>query len=309
MNASVFTPIPAEFASPHTREKWPSVLCFSGYDPSSGAGILADARACAAFETFAVGVLTSVVPQNSCGVTHTFALSGAQIEAQFAALCDDITPAAVKIGLLSSREVISSVARALQALPPVPIILDPVFAPSSGENWGTQTLFEAIKAEILPLVSLVTPNIAEAKILAGGEREIHSVHAMADAARAIHAQTGVANVLVKGGHLFTQSGQRKTDRDEALAIDLFFDGQRETQFRARRLETGITPRNSGENDAARAKNGSGVRGTGCLLASAIAAQMANGVAALDASRLAKIWLFDRISGAQAQGMGQKVAVF
>jgi hydroxymethylpyrimidine kinase/phosphomethylpyrimidine kinase len=236
----------------------PIVLCFSGYDPSGGAGLLADARACRSFDTFAVVVQTALVVQNTAGVRETFASTAAQIEAQFEALNDDLTFSAVKVGVIPTIDAVQSVARCLrklkQANSELPIIIDPVFLPSNGKNWGGESLFEAIQNELFPFATLVTPNALEAAIIAG--RQIENLEGMGEVAKQIQRQCGAKNVLIKGGHMAQLGGERRGDGSELLAIDVFYDGFHETNLRSRFLPD------------------SAVRGTGCLLSSAITAQMA-----------------------------------
>ena len=269
----------------------PVVLCIAGFDPCGGAGLLADARACAAFGAFALGAQTALVPQNTRGVRALSPSSPEMLALQLEALGEDIAFDAVKIGLLpnaESIEVVTSFLRGWKAQKWLPMVLDPTLAPSSGAAWSDEATIAALLEQLFPLATLVTPNAPEAQILSGCA--LNSRDDMETAARALF-QRGAANVLVKGGHLESLETQRRTDRTDALAVDLFFDGREAHQLRARRVE------------------GLEVRGTGCLLASAIAAQLAEGGAPLDAARKAKSWLTTQLRDARALGQGRRIAVF
>ena len=269
----------------------PVVLCIGGFDPCAGAGLLADARAVAAFNAFAVGAQTALVPQNTCGTSAVAAMSPALLRSQLEVLGEDIAFDAVKIGLLpdvAAIEIVTSFLRGWKARKWLPVVLDPVLAPSAGARWSDEATVAALTEQLFPLATLVTPNAPEARILSG--LALTDVAQMEVTARALCA-LGAENVLLKGGHIEGLEMQRRSDGAQELSIDLFWDGHRAHQLRARRVE------------------GVEVRGTGCLLASAIAAQLAGGIAPLDAARKAKSWLTTHIRNAQALGQGRRIAAF
>ena len=269
----------------------PVVLCIAGFDPCGGAGLLADARACAAFGAFALGAQTALVPQNTVGVRAITPTSPEVLTTQLEALGEDIAFDAVKIGLLPSVEsiaIVTAFLRGWKAQKWLPVVLDPTLSPSSGAAWSDDATIAALLEQLWPLATLVTPNAPEAQVLSGCA--VANRDDMEAAARALAAR-GAANVLVKGGHLEALETQRRGERADALAVDLFFDGREAHQLRARRVE------------------GVEVRGTGCLLASAIAAQLAEGGAPLDAARKAKSWLSTQLRDARALGQGRRIAVF
>lgn len=256
----------------------PSVLCIGGLDPSAGAGLAADVRACAAFGALALPVATAIAVQNTRGVTGIDAVAPEIIAAQIETLLQDIAPAAVKIGLIPNLAAVEAVAACLQPLRgAVPIVIDTVFAPTSGPIFSDDATIIAIVHQLLPLATVVTPNALEARVL--GADEIADLEGMKRAAKVIWQRSGAKNVLLKGGHV----------DDSQWAVDLWFDGAEWHELRARR------------------EKNYEVRGTGCLLAAALAANLANGKTPRDAAREAKIWLTEQFRGARMVGKGRRVA--
>ena len=254
------------------------VLCIAGFDPCGGAGLLADARAVAAWGAHAVCAQTALVPQNTRAVVAIAPTAPELLRRQLEVLGDDIAFHAIKIGLLPDVPTIEIVGAWLRAHAGLPVVVDPVLAPTRGLGWSDAQTLAALREHILPRATLITPNLPEAQIL--GEREIADVPTMCRAARALLGQTGAQGVLIKGGHL----------PDSPSVDDVYAD--------AGILEVLSAPRIAGV----------GVRGTGCLLASAIAAQLAQGVAPLDAVRRAKTWMSAQWQEARAIGGGRRVAV-
>lgn len=260
-------------------QKTAIVLCIAGFDPCGGAGLLADARAVAAFGAYALGVQTALVPQNTVGVRAVAATAPELLRLQLETLAEDIAFDAIKIGLLPDVAAIEVVA-AFLARHNVPIIVDPVLAPTRGPIWSDDATLAAMRAQIFPLATILTPNVPEAQILSG--RAINDVAAMQSVARELRANCGAQIVLLKGGHL-------EDLPDEA--IDVY--------CATNQIELLIAPRIAAV----------GVRGTGCLLASAIAAQLAQNVEPLEATRRAKIWMTTQWQGARVIGQGRRVAMF
>lgn len=293
-NSSPRAPVLGELLGAHKRlaaSKIPVVLCIGGFDPCAGAGLLADARAIAAFGAFAVGAQTALVPQNTRGVRALAPTAPEMLAAQLEALGEDIAFDAVKIGLLpdaASVEIVASFLRGWKAQKWLPVVVDPVLSPTLGASWSDEKSIAALTETLFPLATLVTPNAPEARVLSG--------HALAEfsemeAAARVLCAGGAENVLLKGGHIEGLEMQRRSDGAQELSVDLFWDGHRAHQLRARRIE------------------GIEVRGTGCLLAAAIAAQLADGAAPLDAARKAKSWLTTHIRNAQSLGQGHRIAAF
>ncbi|HEX8235429.1 MAG TPA: bifunctional hydroxymethylpyrimidine kinase/phosphomethylpyrimidine kinase [Abditibacteriaceae bacterium] len=269
--------IAAEAQTNPTRDAVPCVLAIGGLDPSGGAGLPADARAVAAFGAHACCIATAVIAQNTQGVFRFEAVSPQMLAAQLDNLLQDIAPRAIKIGMLPDAATVEVVAERVLALPHVPLVLDTVFAPSSGPQFSNSETVQIIAQKLLPLCALVTPNIGEAQQLCNVA--ITNKADMIEAALCIQSRYGARRVLVKGGHL------EGTD-----ALDILLDGEDVIELSTPRL------------------GGIEVRGTGCLLASATAAQLAHGIPIKDAVRDAKAWLTDKIANAQSLGQGRRVAV-
>ena len=260
-------------------EAMPCVLAIGGLDPSGGAGLPADARAIAAFGAHCCGVTTAVIAQNTRGVLAIEAVSPAMFTAQFDNLIEDMQPHAIKIGMLPNVEIVRCLIPRLQALRGIPIVIDTVFAPSSGPQFSDSATVNLIAKQLLPLAELVTPNLIEAAQLYG--QPIADWTSAIAAAQDIRERYGPAYVLLKGGHW--------TATASSEAVDLLVSAHEQWELRAPRTE------------------GYEVRGTGCLLASAIAAQRAQGVPVLEAAQAAKGWLTEQIQDAKAIGQGRRVA--
>ena len=257
------------------------VLCIAGFDPCGGAGLLADARAVAAWGAYALGVQTALVPQNTIGVAALSPTPPPLLRQQLEITSEDISFDAIKIGLLPDVASIEIVGEFLQQrqMESLPVVFDPVLAPTRGPAWSDAATIDALRAHILPRVTILTPNVPEAQILSGAK--INDLAAMQIIARELRAQSGAEIVLIKGGHL---------DAGE-FVTDVYADCNGVRLLRAPRIA------------------GVGVRGTGCLLASAIAAQLARDVAPFDAATRAKEWMWAQWRDARAIGRGRRVAIF
>jgi hydroxymethylpyrimidine/phosphomethylpyrimidine kinase len=251
-------------------------LCVGGLDPSGGAGLPADARAVEAAGAHPCLVTTAVIAQNTCGVQRFEAVSAQLLQAQLENLLNDISPHAVKIGMLPSVEAVKIAAQAVDALG-VPVIVDTVFAPSTGPAFSDDDTIEAIRDILLPLCELATPNTNEASRLCGFP--ITCATDAERAARVICERLGARAVLIKGGHATY----------EQAANDLLFDGASFARYSTPRI------------------NGYEVRGTGCMLASAITGRRAQAIALHTAINESKNWLHQKIRTAEALGHGRRVA--
>ena len=265
----------------NSPDKTDIVLCIAGFDPCGGAGLLADARAVSAFGAYALGAQTALVPQNTVGVAALFPTPPHLLRQQLEVLSEDISFDAVKIGLLPDVASIAIVGEFLQQreIEPLPIVFDPVLAPTRGPSWSDSATIDALRAHILPRATILTPNLPEAQILL--DTKINDLLAMQNGARDLRTQSGAEIVLIKGGHL---------DFGE-FATDVYADASGVQLLHAPRIK------------------GIGVRGTGCLLASAIAAQLARDVAPLEAATRAKEWLTLQWRDARPIGRGRRVAIF
>lgn len=248
------------------------VLTIAGSDSGGGAGIQADIKAMSANGVFAMSVITAITAQNTEEVTDVFELPASIIEAQIDAVFDDFAVASVKTGMLSSAEIVTTVARMLRPQNVINLVVDPVMASKSGHPLLKLDAMDALKRELIPLALVITPNVAEAEQLSG--LPIKSVADARQAAKVIH-KMGCKNVLIKGGHLMTER-----------ATDLLYDGKFFHIFKGEFIDTPHT------------------HGTGCTFASAIAAQLARDKALPDAVHTAKTYLTEALRHSLAIGHGK-----
>ena len=239
-----------------------TALTIAGSDSSGGAGIQADLKAMTMNGVFAMSAITALTAQNTTGVQGIFEVSPAFLGQQIDSVFTDIRPDAVKIGMVSSADLIVVIAEKLKQYKAKNIVVDPVMVATSGAKLLRDDAVEALCRELLPLAAVLTPNIPEAEILA--DMPIRTPADMEAAARKISEQYGCA-VLCKGGH------------DLNDANDLLWKDGAGYWFNGRRI------------------NNPNTHGTGCTLSSAIAANLAKGMALEDAVRRAK----EYISGALA----------
>jgi len=239
-----------------------TALSIAGSDSSGGAGIQADIKTMSAHGIYAMSVITALTAQNTTGVTGIFDTPPEFLSAQLDAIFTDIFPDAVKIGMVSSSELISVIAQKLRLYGARHIVVDPVMVATAGSRLMRENALETLKAELLPLAEVVTPNIPEAEILAG--MDIRTPADMETAAKAISMQYRCA-VLCKGGH------------DLNDANDLLLKDGVGHWFRGKRIDNPNT------------------HGTGCTLSSAIASNLAKGMELEEAVLRAK----EYISGALA----------
>jgi hydroxymethylpyrimidine/phosphomethylpyrimidine kinase len=243
-------------------------LTIAGSDPSGGAGLQADLKTFHRFGVYGTSVVTLLTVQNTQSVREVHVMDGALVAAQIACLLEDVPPHAAKTGALGNAAVIEVVAATKW---PCPLVVDPVMISKHGAPLLDLSARDALVRRLLPHAFLLTPNVPEAEVLAG--REIRSLADAREAARVI-ADLGPRAVLLKGGHL---------EGDDAVDV-LFADGE-VALFHAKRVHT-------------RAGHG-----TGCSLAAAITASLAQGLPLHDAVRRAKAWLTRALMTAPAIGQG------
>lgn len=256
--------------SPQHEPTPAKAMTIAGSDSGGGAGIQADLKTFAAFGVYGTSALTAVTAQNTRGVFAVAEVPEEVIALQIDVVLEDIGADAAKTGMLSSASIVETVADRLEAWGVERLVVDPVMVAKGGHPLLQPSAVEAVKERLLPLASVVTPNIPEAEILAG--IEIDTDEAARDAARAIFG-LGPRFVIVKGGH---RSGD---------ATDLVFDGVVFTELSAERIDTQNT------------------HGTGCSYSAAIAALLARGLAPLEAIAEAKSWLTEAIRASYAIGDG------
>lgn len=222
----------------------PIALTIAGSDSGGGAGIQADLKTFHAFGVFGTSVITALTAQNTLGVHGVHVVPPAFVRAQLDAVITDLRPAALKTGMLASAEIVEAVADSIEAHALGRVVVDPVMIATSGDRLLDPGAEHAIAHRLLPLVTLVTPNLDEAALLVGD-----SVDSVADMERAAHqlVERGARAALVKGGHL-----------RGAEVVDVLYDGESLTQWRRPRIAT-----HAGH-------------GTGCTLSAAIVAGLAHG---------------------------------
>lgn len=246
------------------------VLTIAGSDCSGGAGIQADLKTMSAHGVFAMSVIVSVVAENTARVISIEDISPKVIADQMDAVFEDIVPDAVKVGMLSTPACMQAVAQKLRQYQPPHVVIDPVMYAKNGAPLMNPDAVGALIEHVLPLATVLTPNIPEAECIA--KMKIESVDDMEQAARKIH-QMGCQNVLVKGGHAVGD------------ALDVLFDGQSFFRFETARIDTKNT------------------HGTGCTLSSAIASNLALGHSVQQAVKLAKDYVTEGIRHSLAIGKG------
>nr|WP_300127848.1 bifunctional hydroxymethylpyrimidine kinase/phosphomethylpyrimidine kinase [uncultured Butyricicoccus sp.] len=246
------------------------VLTIAGSDCSGGAGIQADLKTMSAHGVFAMSVIVSVVAENTARVISIEDISPKVIADQMDAVFEDIVPDAVKVGMLSTPACMQAVAQKLRQYQPPHVVIDPVMYAKNGAPLMNPDAVGALIEHVLPLATVLTPNIPEAECIA--KMKIESVADMEQAARKIH-QMGCQNVLVKGGHAVGD------------ALDVLFDGQSFFHFETARIDTKNT------------------HGTGCTLSSAIASNLALGHSVQQAVKLAKDYVTEGIRHSLAIGKG------
>ncbi|MGL4523186.1 MAG: bifunctional hydroxymethylpyrimidine kinase/phosphomethylpyrimidine kinase [Bacilli bacterium] len=246
------------------------VLSIAGSDSSGGAGIQADLKTFSAHGVYGMSVITSVTAQNTHSVTHIEDLSTTSISAQMDAVFSDIVVHAVKIGMVSKTETIRCIAENLIKYSPQHIVLDPVMISKSGDSLLSADSIDTLKTKLLPLATLITPNIPEASMLTG--IDITDDQSIEKAARMLLAM-GAQNVLIKGGH------------HPEHANDYLFTAEQCFVFTGEKIDTQHS------------------HGTGCTLSSSIASNLARGFSLHESVAIAKKYITEALLHAQPLGHG------
>jgi hydroxymethylpyrimidine/phosphomethylpyrimidine kinase len=248
----------------------PTVLTIAGSDSRGRAGIDADHRTFAAHGLRGVTALTAVTVQSIRGVVDVFAMPTALVAAQIDAAVAAFHPRAGKIGMLATTAIVETVAAAIDRHKLANTVLDPVMMATSGGRLLEEAAIDSLRSRLMPRVALVTPNLDEARQLAGFR--VVSVDDMQQAAMRL-VTMGARAVLVKGGHL------------DGPATDVFYDGRSMELLTSERVP------------------GSSAGGTGCMLSSSIAARLARGASLLSAVQSAKDWLTGQLRAGRAATVG------
>ena len=249
---------------------WPVVLSVAGFDPSAGAGIIADLKTFAAHNCYGVAAITALTVQNSQGVASVHPVDPAVLRQSILSLLADGRVKALKIGMLGNQANAEVVGEILDANPDLPAVLDPVVRSSSDCGLLDAAGLDFLRRQLISRVTVITPNIAEAAALAG--IPVDNVEGMKAAARKL-VDLGARAVVVTGGHL---------DK----AIDVLFDGTTLEVFAGDRIKPDNT------------------HGTGCTFSSAIAANLALGRQLRDAVVLAKAYVVEAIRQSFPVGPGR-----
>jgi hydroxymethylpyrimidine kinase/phosphomethylpyrimidine kinase len=254
----------------------PVVLAIAGFDPTGGAGVIVDLRTIEAFDCRAVAAVTSLTFQNSQAVSDAEHQTTHTLRAQLKAIISETSVAAIKIGMIPNRELIGEITRLLREWKLPPPVIDPVLRSSSGFDLIEEDAIELLMDELLPRARVITPNIPEAETLSG--LRIEDEAGMRQAAAKLRAK-GIQAVLVKGGHLISQKaeGRRQKAEETRQAIDLLYDAGEIITFRDEWIDYEA-----------------GLRGTGCMLSSAIAAGLARNKSLEESVRLAKDYVWRAI---------------
>ena len=247
-----------------------TALSIAGTDPSGGAGIQADLKTMTMNGVFAMSAVTALVAQNTTGVRSIVECTPEFLAEQLDCVFTDIFPDAVKTGMVSSIPLIETIADKLAEYGAKNLVVDPVMVATSGGRLISRDAVETLKARLLPMAAVITPNIPEAELLSG--REIRSAQDMEDAARAIFDGYGCA-VLCKGGHSLND------------ANDLLWQGSGGRWFRGRRIDNPNT------------------HGTGCTLSSAMASNLAKGYGLAESVERAKTYLSGALGAMLDLGRG------
>jgi hydroxymethylpyrimidine/phosphomethylpyrimidine kinase len=247
------------------------VLTIAGSDSSGGAGIQADLKTFTVLRVYGMSAITALTAQNTRGVTGVVAVAPEFVRAQIDAVVTDMGLDAAKTGMLANAAIVRAVAAAVRAHRIAPLVVDPVMIAQSGARLLEDDARDALLGELVPLATVVTPNVPEAEALLGVR--IGSVDDMRAAARRL-VEAGASAALVKGGHL-----------EGAEAVDVLYDGAAWHELRAPRLATPHT------------------HGTGCMVAAALAAGLARRQPLLAAAQEAKRFINAALAGALAIGGG------
>jgi len=245
-------------------------LTIAGSDSGAGAGIQADLKTFAAHGVYGTSAITAITAQNTIGVAAVLAVTPKLVGAQIDAIIADIGAHAVKTGMLANTAIIGLVANKIRQHRLMNIVVDPVMVATSGDLLIEKSAVAALRSKLVPLASVVTPNIPEAEALTG--MKLGSAEDIKEAAKRI-VKMGAKTVLIKGGHL------------KGSAMDLFYDGKKFTALNAPRIGTKNT------------------HGTGCTLSAAIAANLANGENIVAAVTNAKRYITDALRHSYRIGAG------
>lgn len=250
----------------------PVALTIAGSDSSGGAGIQADLKTFAALGVYGASAITALTAQNTRGVTGIHAVPAEFVTAQIDAVFSDFDVGAVKIGMVAQAASIDAIAAALSRWAPRHVVLDPVMVATSGDRLLASDAVKALRTRLIPLASVITPNLPEAAALLDAPVAANQAEIESQGRRLL--ALGCRAVLIKGGH-----------GEGAESVDYLVDADNAIALAAPRLATKNT------------------HGTGCSLSSAVAAGLARGEALEQAVRSAKAWISAAIGAADRFSVG------
>lgn len=237
-------------------------LTIAGSDSGGGAGIQADIKTFQELKVYGMSAITAITAQNTLGVDGVYPMSLEAIEKQLECIAVDLKPDALKTGMLFNSEIIELVANKIEQYKWENLVVDPVMIAKGGANLLQQEATESMKKKLLPLATVITPNIPEAEILTG--INIRNMEDRKEAAKRLNAM-GVSYIIIKGGH-----------GNEEESVDLLYDGSNYSSLVAERIPTKNT------------------HGTGCTFSAAITAALANRYSINDAFQLGKDFIHQAI---------------
>ena len=256
----------------------PNTLSIAGVDPSGGAGVLADIKAMSAVGAYGTGVVTALTAQNTQGVKGIYPIELSFIKQQIDVLFEDVRIDAVKIGMLGQEAVITTVVDCLSRWQPPHLVVDPVMVAKSGDHLLEKAATAAMREAMLPLATVITPNLPEAGVLLDMRpaETLKEMYGVAEKLRRLMADKEDRWVFLKGGHL-----------PGSDCTDLFYNGDQMVEMPAHRIQTKNT------------------HGTGCTLSAALAGLLPQTDNAIQAAKIAKEYLYKAIarSGDLSVGSG------
>jgi len=253
-------------------ERHPVILSIAGSDCSGGAGIQADIKTISALGGYAASAITAITVQNTLGVRAVQSISPDIVRGQIEAVMEDLQPVAIKIGMVNDIQIVRAISDCLKKYSPTYVVYDPVMVSTSGRKLMTDEAIEEIKKSLLPLATLITPNLDEANVLTG--KSIRNIQDMQEAAKVL-TDTYQTSVLIKGGHL-----------EGDIMCDLLCTSESIYHiYEEKKIES------------------NNLHGTGCTLSSAIATYLAEGYPMRESIQHAKTYITQAIIAGKNLNIG------
>lgn len=261
------------------------VLTIAGSDSCCGAGVQADLKVVNALGAYGTCAITAITSQNSLGVSSVFNVPASVVGQQIEAVISDMGSDSLKTGMLVNEEVVEVVCYMFRKHSLKNLVVDPVITSHKGERLLSEEGVRRLVSGLIPLSSLITPNIPETEILT--DRKIKSLSDIKEASIVLY-EHGASNVLIKGGHAMNHGNDNDTNGE---VVDLFYDGKEFQYFREKRVDT------------------DNVHGTGCMYSAAIATELAKGKDMTGSITTAKKFITKAIKESSMLGKGYRLADF